>query len=79
METNLVGMKPGEPLVGIVIDCKNLNVRNQPDGEADVLGTISADSEVLIDEGDSTSEFYKVCTASGLEGFCMKKYIAVQP
>ncbi len=79
METNLVGMKPGEPLVGIVIDCKNLNIREQPDGDADILGTIPADSEVLIDESDSTSEFYKVCAASGLEGFCMKKYIAVQP
>ncbi len=78
METNMVGMKPGEPLVGIVINCKNLNVREQPDGEADVLGTIQADSELLIDESESTSEFYKVCAVSGLEGFCMKKYIAVQ-
>lgn len=78
METNMVGMKPGEPLVGIVINCKNLNVREQPVGEADVLGTIPADSEVLIDESESTSEFYKVCAVSGLEGFCMKKYIAVQ-
>ncbi len=78
METNMVGMKPGEPLVGIVINCKNLNVREQPNGEADVLGTIPADSELLIDESESTSEFYKVCAVSGLEGFCMKKYIAVQ-
>ncbi len=78
METNLVGMKPGEPLVGIVVDCNNLRVREQPDGDADVLGTIPANSEVLIDESDSTSDFYKVCAASGLEGFCMKKYIAVQ-
>mgnify|MGYP000707620912 CR=1 FL=1 len=78
METNMAGMKPEKPLIGIVIDCKNLNVREQPDGEADVLGTISADSEVLIDENEPTSEFYKVCTASGLEGFCMKKYIVIQ-
>ena len=79
METNLVGMKPGEPLIGIVIDCKNLNVRAQPDSDADVLGTIPADPELLIDESDTPSEFYKVCAASGLEGFCMKMYIAVQP
>ena len=79
METNLVGMKPGEPLVGIVFDFKNINIREQPVGVADFLGTFPADSEVLIDESDSTSEFYKVCAASGLEGFCMKKYIAVQP
>lgn len=78
MKDNMVGMKPGEPMLGVVIDCKNLNVREQPDGDADVLGTIPADSKVLIDEGESTSEFYKVCTVSGLEGFCMKKYIGVQ-
>lgn len=78
METNMVGMKPGEPVIGNVVDCKNLNVRTQPDSDAEILGTIPADSEVLIDESESTSEFYKVCVVSGLEGFCMKKYIAVQ-
>jgi hypothetical protein len=33
----------------------------------------------MIDEKESTEEFYKVCTAAGIEGFCMKKFIAIQP
>lgn len=77
MKENLVGMKPGEPVMGIVCDCKNLNIRKQPAGDADVLGMLPAEAEVMVDESESTDEFFKVITASGLEGFCMKKYIMI--
>lgn len=77
MEENRVGMKPGEPKMGIVVDCKNLNVRERPDGGAAVLGVIPAETELMVDESESTGEFYKILTASGLEGFCMKKYIMI--
>lgn len=78
MDEKIIGMKPGEPIIGKVAGCKNLNVRKDPSSEADVLGTIPADSEVMIDESESTSDFYKVYTESGTEGFCMKQYIATK-
>ena len=66
---------------GVVTDCLKLNVRSTPKSDpsnANVLGTIECLTGVLVDEAASTDDFYKVQTESGLEGFCMKKYIAVE-
>lgn len=67
-----------EPVViGTVVDCAKLNVRRAPSMKATVVCTIPSDAEVTIDEGKSTAEWYSVCTAAGVNGFCMKKYIAI--
>lgn len=65
-------------VVGVVVDCQKLNIRKEPNAEAEILGTISVGSEVTIDESESNENFYKVCTAAGAEGFCMKKFISVK-
>lgn len=75
---NFAHMKPGEPVFGCVTECTRLNVRANPEKDADVLGTIPADTKVMIDESESTDEFYKICSEVGLEGFCMKQFISVQ-
>lgn len=64
--------------IGIVTDCERLNVREAPVSDAKILIEIPALSEVLIDEKESTDAFYKICTASGVQGFCMKKFISVR-
>lgn len=66
-----------ESVLGLVRDCANLRVRKAPDDKAEVLGIVPVDTEVMIDEEESTGEFYKVYTDSGLEGFCMRQYIAI--
>lgn len=60
---------------GRVVDCVKLNVRKMPNRNSDVLAEVKAGSEVMIDEENSTYEFYKVCTESGIEGYCMKNFI----
>ncbi len=67
-----------ETVFGVITDCLKLNVRKEPKIDADVLTIIPALSKVQVDTGDSTDEFYKVCTETGIEGFCMKKYVALQ-
>jgi uncharacterized protein YgiM (DUF1202 family) len=64
--------------IGLVANCKKLNVREKPTVEAPVVCEIVCQTEVMIDEKESTEEFYKVYTAAGIEGFCMKKFIAIQ-
>lgn len=64
--------------IGVVKNCSRLNVREAADADADVIGTVEEGSEVEIDEASSTSDFYKVYTAAGLEGFCMKKFISIK-
>lgn len=62
---------------GIVTDCLYLNVRKRPDINADVAVVIDALTQVVLDLDASTEDFYKVATSDGIEGFCMRKYIAL--
>lgn len=66
-----------EQKMGVVVDCVKLNVREFPDPNADVVCTINASTNLIIDEDESTDEYYKICTEAGVEGYCMKKFIAV--
>lgn len=55
-----------------------LNVREEPEVDPEnILGTIDKGTEVMIYVNESVGDFYKVCTAKGLEGFCMKQFIQV--
>ena len=67
-----------KPNTGIVVDCKKLRVRKNPNKYSGVICEIPADTKVVIDLDKSTIQFYKVTTEAGVEGYCMKKFIAVQ-
>ena len=62
---------------GRVINCSKLNVRQYPTLHADVLCCLDENTEIEIDEDKSTSEFYAICTPTGLEGFCLKKFVEI--
>lgn len=66
-----------ETLVGIVTGCKKLNVRKEPAITAEPVCVVAEESIVVIDQKLSTDEWYKVYTETGVEGFCMKKYVSV--
>ena len=66
-----------KPFTGNVTGCAKLNVRKEPNKEAEVVSVINEGSEVVINRIKSTVEFYAVCTAAGIEGYCMKKFITV--
>lgn len=63
-----------EQKAGVVTDCERLNVRETPSVGATVVAVLPALSSVTVDLEQSTEDFYKVCTAEGVEGFCMKRY-----
>ena len=65
-------------LLGMVTGCEKLNVRTEPSPTAAIVCEIDRQTEVLIEEAESTEDFYKVCTASGVDGFCMRKFIKIQ-
>ena len=62
---------------GVVVDCTKLRVRKEADDTADVLCLLEVSAEVQVDLEASTPDFFKVTTESGVEGYCMKKFIAV--
>ena len=65
-----------EIVVGTVVDCSKLNVRANPNATAAVVGVLDAKSEVKIDAAQSTNDWVKVCTATGIEGYCMRKFVS---
>lgn len=65
------------PVEGVVSGCEKLYVRSEASTESEPLGVIKCDTNVRIYESESTDDFYSVCTETGLEGFCMKKFISV--
>ena len=67
------------PKLGVVVNCIKLNVRKKPHPKATIVTTVACDTEVEINEKESTKDFYNVCTAAGVEGFCMKRFISVLP
>ena len=66
-------------VTGIVTDCVRLNVREDPNSTATILGTITASTELIVSKEESTDEYYKICTSAGLEGYCMKKFVTIMP
>ena len=69
---------PVIPDIGVVINCTRLNVRANPVADAKVLCVLEAKSEVEIDMARSTSDWYHVITATGIDGFCMKRFVELK-
>lgn len=65
-------------ITGTVSGCEKLNVRKVPFASGEVVCVIAKGSIVVIDETETTDEWYKVCAENGAEGFCMKKFINVE-
>lgn len=66
-----------EPTIGNV-KAKRLNIRKEPNIESGIVCIVESGSELMIEKESSTKEWFKVCTASGFEGYCMKKFVTVE-
>lgn len=60
---------------GVVVDCARLNVRANPTTDADIVCVLDVHSEIEIDVNKSTDEWFYICTAAGMEGYCMRKFV----
>lgn len=67
-----------EEIVGVVTDCLKLNIRREPCKDSEVVAIVTCLDELKIDLNASTDDWYAVCTVVGIEGFCMKKFVAVR-
>lgn len=76
---NVVEETPAVEKHGVVTDCVRLNIRKEPRIDSEVLCEVNCSTDMLVYEEESTDEFYKICTSSGIEGFCMKKFITILP
>lgn len=65
-------------IFGNVFDCTKLNIRSEPSLDGEIICTVPVSTEVEIDSGKSTNDWFYIYTDTGIEGFCMKKYIRVK-
>ena len=65
-------------IIGVVTNCEKLNVRAIPHKYGKIRQVINESSKVQIDEKESTDEYYKVYTESGIEGYCKKEFITIE-
>lgn len=66
-----------ETTMGMLLNCDKLNVRTEPNKNAEVVFVADSKTEFIIDEATSTEDWFSIRTAAGVEGFCMKKFVAV--
>jgi SH3-like domain-containing protein len=64
-----------ETVTGTVVDCAKLNVRVEPSIDGNVICVLSVKTDVEINVDKSTDEWYSIRTMSGVEGYCMKKFV----
>lgn len=63
---------------GRVINCGKLNIRKRPTVKSAVVSTVVVGSKVTVDSKTLTDEWLGVVTESGVEGFCMSKYVTIE-
>ena len=63
--------------IGVVM-CLGLAVYSKADTKSEIVCRVTYLSELMIDTDMSTSDFYKVYTEMGAEGFCEKDFIAIK-
>lgn len=60
----------------VVANCVRLNIRDQPSIEGKIIGTVEVDDALtVLDRPVEPVDFWRVRTANGDEGFCMKKFL----
>lgn len=70
-------MKKEEMMFGVV-NCLRLHVYSEPKDDSEVVCKLRYLTEVIIDLGQSTEDFYKIYTAIGAEGFCRRELIVTK-
>lgn len=66
---------PPKTVAGVVANCAKLNVRSKPSITGEIVCVLNASSEIEIDVEKSVTDWVYICTATGVEGYCMRQFI----
>lgn len=69
-------MKAKNMPVGVA-NCLRLHIHSKPDLDSEIVCKVRYLTELNIDLSNSTEDYYKVFTATGASGFCLKEYVSV--
>lgn len=77
-ETELGNKKDIRKMMGVVTRCQKLNVRERPDVDSKVVTVVTYLDDLEVNECEFDNDWYAVCTATGIEGFCMKQFVTIK-
>lgn len=60
------------------VNCLRLHIYSEPNENSDIVCKTRYLTDVAIDLESSTEDFYKIYTAIGAEGFCLKKFVTIK-
>ena len=61
-----------------VATCLRLHILSEPRADANVVCKDRYLTELMVNETESTDDYYKVCTAIGAEGYCDKNSVEIR-
>lgn len=61
-----------------IVNCLRLHVFSKPSVDSEIVCKLRYLTEVAIDKEGSTESFYKIYTAIGAEGFCVKDLVTIK-
>ena len=61
-----------------VVNCLRLHVFSKPSVDSEIVCKLRYLTELIVDMDDSTESFYKIYTAIGAEGFCLKEFVTIK-
>lgn len=64
-----------ETIRGVVANCSKLNVRAKATMTSEIVCVLDAASEIEVNVARSPADWYYICTAAGIEGYCMRKFV----
>lgn len=65
-------------VTGVVTDCLRVAVYKEPRANSGIVKVVTALTRVTVDLEKSTDGFYRISTSKGIQGYCIKKFIAVR-
>lgn len=62
-------------VTGEVANCYKLNIRVAPVANARIEAIVDAGAKLTINVNESADDWFKITTESGVNGYCMKKFV----
>lgn len=76
VEAPAIEPSKNEPLIGVTTT--RLNIRETPNVEAgNIVAVVAEGTVVMIDGPNVNDEWLKIYTESGVEGYCMSKFVKI--
>lgn len=77
-ENGMQDLSNKNPIYGVITNGMFTNVLEKPQDDSAIIFCVPCLTEVMVEPSYLGDRFYKVCTASGIEGFCKKKFVSIR-